>query len=59
MMVNLIKLQTESILQVPLHNYPRDFTFIVNGELFPTSRFHADLLSSFNRIFMIYLFNFE
>ena len=46
MMVNLIKHQTDSILQVPLHNYPSDFTFVVNGEHFPTSKIYADLLSS-------------
>lgn len=41
-----IKLKTESILRVPLNNYPQDFTFDVNGQLFQTSKIIADLLSS-------------
>ncbi|KAK8857516.1 hypothetical protein M9Y10_015921 [Tritrichomonas musculus] len=40
-----IKLQTDSILQVPLNMYQLDFTFNINGEEFQTTRFVADLLS--------------
>lgn len=40
-----IKLQFESISQVPLNKYEKDFTFIVNGEKFITSKIVADLLS--------------
>ena len=45
-MANSIKLQTDSILQVPLQNYQKDFTFIVNSERFETSTFAAELLSA-------------
>lgn len=45
-MQNLIKLQTNSVLQVPFQNYEKDFTFIVNSAKFETSIFQADLLSS-------------
>ena len=40
-----IKLETSSILKVPLKSYNNDFTFIVNGKHFETSRIFADLLS--------------
>lgn len=40
-----IKLQTTSILHVPLNNYEKDFTFIVNGKEFQTTKVIADLLS--------------
>lgn len=40
-----LKLQTDSILQVPLSNYKENFTFIVNNKEFPTNKFSADLLS--------------
>lgn len=41
-----IKLQTSAILHVPLDKYDNDFTFIVNGQYFKTSKIVADLLSS-------------
>ena len=44
-MSNAIKLQTQSILQVPISSYEKDFTFIVNGREFKTSKIIADLLS--------------
>lgn len=40
-----IQLNLESFLDVPLEAYSKDFTFIVNGEEFKTSRIIADLLS--------------
>lgn len=45
-MKGTVHLQTESILNVPFHNYEKDFTFIVNGEKFQTSKFVADIISS-------------
>ena len=42
---NQIKLKETSIRQIPLNLYQNDFTFIVNGKEFPTSRIIADLLS--------------
>lgn len=44
-MKSSLKLQTDSILQVPLPNYANDFTFIVNNVEFRTNKFAADLLS--------------
>lgn len=44
-MKQFIKLQTESILQIPLNQYEKNFTFIVNGKSYYTSKFIADLLS--------------
>ncbi|KAK8870689.1 hypothetical protein M9Y10_008576 [Tritrichomonas musculus] len=40
-----IILNPTSILKVPIEKYNNDFTFIVNGEEFPTSRIVADLIS--------------
>ena len=40
-----IQLKTACILNVPLQIYCNDFTFIVNGKHFETSRIFADLLS--------------
>lgn len=40
-----IKLQTDSILHVPLSIHEENFTFIVNDEEFQTNKFCADLLS--------------
>ena len=40
-----MKLQSNSVLQVPFENYEKDFTFIVNSEKFDISTFQADLLS--------------
>lgn len=40
-----IKLQTDSILHVPLKKYYKDFIFIINSEIYETSSFFADLLS--------------
>lgn len=40
-----IQLRPESISDVPLQIYEQDFTFIVNGEEFKTSRLISDLLS--------------
>ena len=42
---SLIKLKNSCIVNVPLHNYEKSFTFIVNGQEFKTSRIIADLLS--------------
>ena len=44
--MNTIQLLTESILQVPILSYPKDFTFIVNNEEFQTTKLVACLLSS-------------
>ena len=41
----MIKLQTDSLLHVPLHKYTNDFTFIINSKKYETSSFYADLLS--------------
>lgn len=45
---NLKKMQLKrsSILNVPINTYAEDFSFIVNGEEFKTSRLASDLLSS-------------
>ena len=40
-----IKINPSCILTVPLHTYGNDFTFIVNGEEFKTSRLISDLIS--------------
>ena len=40
-----IKLNPNSILNIPLEKYDNNFTFIVNGEKFQTNRIVADLLS--------------
>ncbi|KAK8843238.1 hypothetical protein M9Y10_025092 [Tritrichomonas musculus] len=45
-MTSRIKLQTESVFQIPLGNYPADFTFIVNGENYETNKLAADLIST-------------
>ena len=45
-MNNSIKLQANSILQIPFDNYPKDFVFIVNGKTYKTMKFCADLLST-------------
>ena len=42
---NLIKLKNSCIMNVPLYNYEKSFTFIINGQEFKTSRIVADLLS--------------
>ena len=44
--VNQIAFNTSSILNIPLQKYEEDFTFVVNGKYFKTSRVVADLLSS-------------
>lgn len=38
-------LSTENFRNIPYEKYPKDFTFIVNGKKFRTSRFIADILS--------------
>ena len=43
--INKIQLKPSSILNVHLQKYPKDFTFIVNGKEFQTSRIISDLLS--------------
>lgn len=43
--IKLIKLQTSSILHVPILNYENNFTFIVNNKEYYTNRLVADLLS--------------
>ena len=40
-----IKLKTESIMFIPIDTYDQNFTFIVNGEEYHSSRLVADLLS--------------
>lgn len=40
-----IQLQTSAILDVPIHNYEKTFTFIVNGEEIHTPKIISDLLS--------------
>lgn len=40
-----IQLKIDSILNVPLQSFEEDFTFIVNGEEFRTSKIISDLLS--------------
>ncbi|KAK8849360.1 hypothetical protein M9Y10_018759, partial [Tritrichomonas musculus] len=40
-----IQLKATSILNVPLQLYEEDFSFVVNGEEFKTSRIISDLLS--------------
>lgn len=44
-MISTIELKPQSILFAPLQNFPNDFTFIVNGEQFQTTKIIADLLS--------------
>lgn len=44
-MANTVRLQTNSVLQVPLQNFDKDFTFIVNGQSYKTNKFVADLIS--------------
>ena len=44
-MNNTIQLLTESILQVPVEKYQKDFTFIVNNKEYQTTRLVADLIS--------------
>ena len=41
------KLQTDSIMQVPLRNYENNFTFIINGDQFETNKIIADLISPY------------
>lgn len=43
--VGHIQLKTSSILRVPLQNYSEEFTFVVNGQEYKTSRIISDLLS--------------
>lgn len=43
--MNTLELQTESILQVPIQKYNKNFTFIVNSKKYETSSICADLLS--------------
>ena len=40
-----MQLNPSTILNVPIETYPNDFTFIVNGQKFKTSRLVSDLLS--------------
>lgn len=40
-----IQLKTSSILDVPINNYVKNFTFVVNGREFETSQLLSDLLS--------------
>lgn len=41
-----IQLKIESFKEIPLQSYNKDFTFIVNGKEFYTSKIESDLLSS-------------
>ncbi|KAK8843044.1 hypothetical protein M9Y10_025232 [Tritrichomonas musculus] len=43
--MSIIKVNTSFILTVPFQSYGNDFTFIVNGQEFKTSRLISDLLS--------------
>lgn len=45
MQTSKIQLKSTSILNIPLQTYEKDFTFIVNGKEFKTSRLIAELLS--------------
>ena len=40
-----IKLNLSCVLNVPIHSYENNFSFIVNGKEFKTSRIFSDLLS--------------
>lgn len=42
---NKIQLKPSSVLGIPIKTYDNDFTFIINGEEFKTSRIISDLLS--------------
>lgn len=47
-LMNIVRnatLKISSILGVLFDNYPKDFTFFVNGETFHTNKIIADLLS--------------
>ena len=44
-----VQLKTTSVLDLPLQFYDKDFTFIVNGTEYPTSRVISDLLSPYIR----------
>ena len=44
-MKNQMQLKPSSILNVPIQNYDNDFSFVVNGKLFKTSKIVSDLLS--------------
>lgn len=44
-MNHLIKILPESVLQVPLQNFEKNFTFIINSEKFETNSIVASLLS--------------
>lgn len=46
MEMNQIKLSLRAVLSVPLYSYIKDFSFIVNGEEFKTSKIISDLISS-------------
>lgn len=45
MSIDQFQLLTSSILNIPLQDYEKNFTFIVNGQKFKTSIFIAELLS--------------
>lgn len=45
MSIDQFQLLTSSILNIPLQDYEKKFTFIVNGQKFKTSIFIAELLS--------------
>ena len=45
MQASKIKMIPSSILRVPIQDYAKDFTFVVNGEEFRTSRIFADMIS--------------
>lgn len=40
-----IKLHTGCSINIPFQNYEKDFSFIVNGKEFKTTKFIADMLS--------------
>lgn len=42
---NYVKLDKSSIQGVPFDLYEKDFTFVVNGDAYPTNRLIADILS--------------
>ena len=41
-----IQLKIASILDVPINSYEEDFTFVINGQEFRTSRLFSEILSS-------------
>lgn len=45
MEISLFQFKFSSILNIPFHTYENDFSFLVNGRVFATSRIFSDILS--------------